>query len=674
MKKIDLHIHTVKTASDANFVFDLMKLVDYVKVKGLDAVAITNHNVFDLEQFQAITAALPVVVLPGIEIDLEGGHLLLLADPGELIDFDSRCSQVTGLIPNPSTTLGYKEFRDIFPDLDRYILIPHYDKYPHIPDNVIVRFGHSVTAGEVASVKKFVYCVNDESSLVPVYFSDVRIDAGMDAFPIRQTFVDIGDISFQAIKYAISDKNKVSLTKKAGHDFFQATDDGLVLSTGLNVVLGERSSGKSYTLDKLAKKFDRVKYIRQFSLLERSEKDDSDRFNAVLRQSQSLFVQEFLKEFKACVDEVSLIDIDADDRCLELYLAGLLKNAQESERADAFSKTVLFGEAAFPVGSLEGLEKVIGAVMVLVDTEEYRPMVEKFVLVDVLKKLAIELMEHFAGEKEIELKKRWANDLIASIKAELKRRTAATPIPEIDLYSIAMNRARITRFSDVVKSIRQDREIYSQDVQAYRIVAKTTQFGGAGELKNLSGRMLSFTNAYQEYGRPYRYLRQLGAIDGLPAAEYYKFFASIEYKILNRYGFEVSGGERSEFRLLQEISDAMQYDMLLIDEPESSFDNIFLNSEVNQLIKEISKKMPVVLVTHNNTVGASIKPDYIVFTKRSVISGAITYQIFFGHPTDKMLTDSNGNSQPNHEIILNCLEAGISAYKDRGVAYEILKN
>jgi len=49
----------------------------------------------------------------------------------------------------------------------------------------------------------------------------------------------------------------------------------------------------------------------------------------------------------------------------------------------------------------------------------------------------------------------------------------------------------------------------------------------------------------------------------------------------------VSGGERSEFRLLQEIKDAQNYDFLLIDEPESSFDNMFLKSDVNQIIREI---------------------------------------------------------------------------------------
>ncbi len=53
----------------------------------------------------------------------------------------------------------------------------------------------------------------------------------------------------------------------------------------------------------------------------------------------------------------------------------------------------------------------------------------------------------------------------------------------------------------------------------------------------------------------------------------------------NKYGFNVSGGERAEFNLLTEIQDALKYDLLLIDEPESSFDNLFLKHDVNQLIK-----------------------------------------------------------------------------------------
>ncbi len=89
-------------------------------------------------------------------------------------------------------------------------------------------------------------------------------------------------------------------------------------------------------------------------------------------------------------------------------------------------------------------------------------------------------------------------------------------------------------------------------------------------------------------------------MEEIPETDYYKYFVYVDYQILNEYGFEVSGGERAEFKLLQEIDDAYRYDMLLIDEPESSFDNLFLRDRVNKIIRELSDNMPVILVTHNN--------------------------------------------------------------------------
>lgn len=54
MKRGDFHIHTVKSISDREFVFDKDVLVDYVEKTGLDLIAITNHNLFDFLQFQEI--------------------------------------------------------------------------------------------------------------------------------------------------------------------------------------------------------------------------------------------------------------------------------------------------------------------------------------------------------------------------------------------------------------------------------------------------------------------------------------------------------------------------------------------------------------------------------------------------------------------------------------------
>ena len=98
MKKIDLHIHTVKTMSDADFVFDLESLVEYVKTKKIDVIAITNHNLFNKTQFQKICSALPdTEVFQGIEINIgrfSSGHLLLIASRSNISDFENKCKEV----------------------------------------------------------------------------------------------------------------------------------------------------------------------------------------------------------------------------------------------------------------------------------------------------------------------------------------------------------------------------------------------------------------------------------------------------------------------------------------------------------------------------------------------------------------------------------------------------
>ncbi|MCS2988303.1 PHP domain-containing protein [Bacteroides fragilis] len=155
MKKIDLHIHTIPSpVSDSHFDFDISKLKEYVSTMGIDGIAITNHNVFDKNQYLSIKAMLgDITVFPGIEVDLCNGHILVITDELDIDDFDERTNIVTSNIHTPTDSLDLLAFRSIFTDLSKYLLIPHYDKKPHIPKAVISELGEYITAGEVNSPK-----------------------------------------------------------------------------------------------------------------------------------------------------------------------------------------------------------------------------------------------------------------------------------------------------------------------------------------------------------------------------------------------------------------------------------------------------------------------------------------------------------------------------------------
>jgi len=455
---------------------------------------------------------------------------------------------------------------------------------------------------------------------------------------------------------------------------WQALETGQQLSTGLNVLVGARSSGKTHTLNEIYQATENAKYIKQFSLVQQSESEYEKDFENEVEKRRSIFVDNFLAGLKRTIDSVVEVDITAQVRALERYVETLLKSAEETDRDDAFSKAVLFSEERYPLGSNETLESLIASVKQVIENIEFREVIERHVEIHSLKALIVDLIEMIRERSKENKKKKYVNEIINDVKQGLRVRTSATQVEDIELYDLALDYKRVNRFCEIVNSLKRESVIYRQDLQGFKIEATKSPFTGPGEIKDVSRRKTAFREAFMEYDDPYRYLQALLEKDDLPRAELYKYFIKISYKILNEDGFEVSGGERSEFRLLQEIADAQNYDILLVDEPESSFDNLFLRSNVNQILKAISKTMPVVVVTHNSTVGASVDADYILYSEKRIEDGAVIYRLYSGYPTDKIFSSVDGATIGSHQVMLDSLEAGTSTYDRRRQGYEAIKS
>lgn len=674
MKKIDLHVHTVPGISDSEFVFCLDAFKRYVSEARLDAVAVTNHNIFDATQFRTIKETLGITVFPGIEVDLEREHILIISDGSNLDDFESRANLVSQKITQIGDTISVEEMEKIFGDLRTYLIIPHYDKEPSITAQTLERIKPYISAGEVDSAKKFIRAVKDDTKLTPVLFSDVRIKNDLTSLPTRQTFIDCGDLTLGAIKLCLRNKAKVALSEKDGNKLWQIFLDGQKLSTGLNVLLGERSTGKTYTLNKISNTVGNAKYIKQFSLVQQDDDAYEREFKNDLQRKRSNFIDEYLSGLKSVLDSIISIDLGANDRKVQQYLSTLLKSAEEADRQDAYSKTTLFDEVEFTIGQTQTLSELIGSVRQVIENIEYKEIIEKHLLPESLKRLVCELIELLWDKALENKKKKLVNELVKDIKQHLNLRTSAVQVKDVDLYKVSMDIKRVERFSEIINFLKREAVVFEESIQGFRVEAKKEPFAGAGEIKEVSHVKTAFSDAFRKYEDPYKYLRALLSNESLTRSELYKLFVKIGYRILNKDGFEVSGGERSEFRLLQEIMDAQNYDVLLIDEPESSFDNLFLKSDVNQMLKEISEAMPVVVVTHNSTVGASVGANYLLYAMKDQQDGKVVYRIYSGYPTDKKLFSVDGKSISSHEIVMDSLEAGIDTYDSRRKGYEAIKH
>lgn len=678
MKKVDLHIHTISTVKDYPFNFDMDSLVQYVQSQKIDVIAITNHNVFDRKQYEQICSHLPsTLVLPGIEIDIDGGHALFLSDkePQALYAFEAICKQIAPLVNSQDDTIPFEQIETIFKDFSDYLVIPHYDKEPKLPSDTIVKFGANIFAGEVCSVKKFVTALKNRNSLVPVLFSDFRVETlpyGA-VYPNRQTYIDINDVTVNNLKLCLRDKAKIGLAPTDGHDLFQWSSSGLCLSTGLNIILGKRSSGKTYTLNRIDKHFGgKALYIRQFSLLNTKDPNSIEQFEQEDKIKQERIASEYLKPFKEIIEDICQVPtMDSDMYMLEQYMKSLVKYANEQHLNDVYSKTQMFNTPTFQSFELDELKNLIDSTERLITSKTYEKIIEDCLDKNALKILFCRLVKKY---RQLYLSNLLIDDVnvaLVDIKRNLQMKSSATRIPDIDLYAVLRNNRKRQRFNEVAHNLQKQRIINQRSVSHFTVSTSTRPYFNATDMKQ--GMQVSLVEVFNSYSNPYAFLQKLKGT-AIESTDYYKYFVKVEYKILNSLGAEVSGGERTEFNFLSKVKDAMTHDILIIDEPESSFDNIFLKEEVNTLIKEMSQTMPVIVSTHNSTIGGSIKPDYILYTEKSVVDGYVVYKVYEGRPDSKLLKTPSGDSINNYIITMNSLEAGEAAYNNRKQGYDLLKN
>lgn len=680
MKKCDLHIHTIATSSDAAFNFSLETLENYVQKMQLDVIAVTNHNVFEISQYKEIKSRLAdVIVLPGIEVDLEGGHILVIGDNDDasICDFKIKCEQIHTLIPDEKTDITFEQFHGVFTDFSKYVLIPHYDKSPKLSLDVISKFGNNILAGEVTSVKKFIYMQKEKTErFTPVCFSDMRIKDTLteDKYSTNHTFLDVDEVNVRSLRLCFMDRTKVTLSKDNGNKLFQIFSNGQMLSTGLNVMYGKRSSGKSYTLNKIAEKYgDKAKYIRQFELLKLSD-GTSKQFEDDIRVRQQQKVEDYISLFRDVISDIVQLKSKEDEMTeLKHYTTALIEYANDVGRMDAYSKAKIFNASLYNEVKVEEISKLIKSVRDLIETVTFRDIVGKYIQTENLKALLKDLIEVYQNLVVENAIKKEANDIIKDVRSALQRKSAAPRIPDIDLYHMLVNEVKRRKFTDIVIGLKQQCVINTDKVGHFTIKVHTRLFKNASDVKTAYGKQCSLVEAFDYYGTPLKYMEKLITAN-IDSNQIYKLFVGIEYETLNASGLKVSGGERSEFNFIQKIQDAALSDILIIDEPESSFDNIFLKNEVNKFIKEMSEIMPVIVSTHNSTIGSSIKPDYVLYTKKTIVNNKPVFAVYSGQPTSSKLIDVDGNEVENYNTTLDSLEAGEEAYNERKQIYETLKN
>lgn len=670
MKKIDFHIHTIPKATGENFVFSLDIMKKYIEIENLDAIAITNHNYFDEVNYKLISENTNIIVFPGIEIDLEQGHILIISPIEELEIFKKECTEANNYMRLNTFNLSYEKFIEIFKNRQKYLMIPHYKKKPSISSDVLSKFGDEIICGEVSSAKKWFSCIKNDSLLPPVLFSDIRIREDIEKYPSTLTYLQCDELTIPKIKIALSDKTKIKISKDGADEEFQILSDGTTASTGLNIVMGLRSSGKTYTLENILASFnkDTVKYIEQFSIVSNAKDKE---FKKIIEKDNNDIQEKNLALLKPLIDKISSIGLSNDDLKVDNYIESLKDYAEKSENKDEYANSPLFIAEKFDDIEKDELDELIESVKRLLDSDKYSKIINDTLgrenLLNLLQKLLIASCEQNNNKTIIDI----TNNLISVIKTILDEKSALSTIEDVDFINIAKNRLEVKYFNDFINKLKDEVILEQDESLRFIIEVKRKKYNKADRIKRHMPHCPPITNAFSFYDKPYEYVKKL-----LEAGVYqnviYKMLVDIDFSVVNKDDkSEISGGEQAEYVLYSELKDAGKYDLVLIDEPESSFDNIFLRDKIKEKIKNLSQKTTVFIVTHNSTLGILMNPDKIIYTHKE---SANNYEVYTGTLSASTFKNINGKSIGSYKVLMDIMEAGEDSFKRKEEIYESVKN
>lgn len=668
MIKVDFHIHTISTIKDADFDFDIAVLNQYINEMEIDCIAITNHNVFDKKQYEEIRRCVNAKVFPGMEVDIENSHLLLICNDSCVEELEKANFQLKSLIVDENSYISFDEFKNIFPNYGEYILIPHYKKRPRMQQTTIDKFNDMIKCGEVPNSKKFSVVIKDKNSLIPVVFSDFRPGSG-EPMPSRFTYINCLNDGFSNIKCSIEDRNKVKVTRNSVTEEIEYMPDGATISNRLNIILGTRTSGKTYNIKKIRQAFDNDSclYVPQFSLI--GDAEDS-KFNDLIKKECNSISDAYYSNFKSLVNKLLTIDIEEEENTLEEQLNGLLDYAEKAN-IDAFAKTRIFSEIQYNVDTTNTAIETIKSLVNIYKTKWHKDIIEKYIDKEQLKKLIREMIDKRKEEKKRIVLERCTNEAILMVKKALNKKSSANTPDSMDLISIFRNKKIIEKANNIFKNIKEERKIDTQDLQLFNVDIKTNEYNSVKELKDNMSTSVSLRPIFDEYYKKnnlYKYIVELNKL-GINRNNICKSIVNIKYDVKNQIGESPSGGEKAEFNLLKEINNAYKYDALLIDEPEASFDNPFINDNIVDVIKDIAEKTTVCISTHNSTLAMMLNPDKIIYTENN--KGE--HKIYYGTMGDKTFKSTDGEEVISYDKILNVLEAGAKAYEEKGHKYDSFK-
>ena len=674
VKRIDFHIHTVPSIKDSDFNFSIEWLKAYVDKTKLDAIAITNHDLFDKNNFEEISEYLPnVKVYPGIELALDIGHVNIVF-PCDCIDVLSQFSEwLSNIHQTQSDSITSEQLREQLPCWDQGIYIFELGKSKGVKEIPNI-FSNLVCVGGVPNQLRFNIAKNNPESLVPCLFSDAHAtnqdsDNRNDIAKLqnKQTYLQIDSCEFEDIKKCLRDKSKVSINKENLKDVVDI--DNVKISSGLNLVVGKRGTGKTYFLNKIKEFSDDEYYeIKQF------ETAKADDYIEMQRKDQgsiefSKWQEKYTNEFSKIKSYLQDTYTETDD--IENFLVDVKRFATEMARSKSSQKYLLFQETEFELSNINYIRSALTNIKDVIENEEIWNLLnknsqKKSDFIEVYSELRDIYLKY---RKDNELKQK-INEIMRDVKSTVTARTGISNVQECSINNIFHKLQLEKKIDSFLNQIIVETPLKNERLHGYQICVNLIPYKNASQFQKEIGTQEAVNNDLIKVYREkdfITFLKRLKQKKFYNEANFAEYLLQKEVKLLDSEGVPASGGQAVGFALMLRLNEAKNKPIILIDEPESSLDNAYIKNELNKELKQLARNSMVVVITHNSTLGTLLEPDYLIITSKD---NSGNYSIMSGEFSSSKIKDSiNGTEEKSYEKFIEAMESGMDSYTKKGEIY-----
>ena len=709
--KIDIHVHTKKTKQgDAETrEIEADRFHEIISSTEVKIIAITNHNVFDIEQYRKFVTEVgdDFQIWPGVELDVikdnRRGHLIVIVSPDKVEDFSDTIFKLTEhSTPDKYTIL----LEEVVSNLDKFmpLYIAHYhQKKPDLLDEdidyivektanksrvlkeatnavsagIFISHGHaSIHGSDVQNWNQY----QEQSKSLP----DLRLP--VESF---EQFCLLLDKNQVAINTLLDKKDPEPISIKP---FKDETVLEIIVYDDINVFFGAKGTGKSDILTAIA-----GYYSAKGITCKKFESGSVKLDDAYDLAGKNLKLDLKDHEISYCNKEIELIRLAQEVHITSIskykqFFSDSLKNkkAQKIKIKDMPRVNTQNSEREFELiqnsnGKVKEFKLFSENNTILEDVLGKENMGKLLSLLnEAIEGLDKKGFEKFSNEKSAML----FNSMIEKFKFEITKKTGAPAKPsETGFQKYASNRIKIElAVKNIIENISKKISINDEYVgnlgERGELYCKTEiviQDGNINEarfkplgtankkpLKNFSRIMADIKeNVYsQNLFNKIAELNEMEGINLIPTT--LELIVFDKYFTINDEHYEPSTGEASMILLHRELSE--DKDIYILDEPEKSLGNEYINNVIVPLIKEKAKSgKKIFIATHDANIAVRTLPYNSVYRHHDK-SG---YQTFVGNPFTNNLTNINNHENKINwkDISMRTLEGGRNAFGERGQIY-----